>query len=371
MQWDIFCRVIDNFGDLGVCWRLSADLGERGHRVRLWVDDPAGLQWMAPGAVDGQWPNIQVFDWEQSKRPHLLAALTPADVWIEAFGCELATEFVDWRVRSSGPDDPSGHQRPVWINLEYLSAESFVERCHGLPSPVMSGPAKGWAKHFFYPGFTAGTGGLLREPGLLQRQRQLATDAQRGQWLLRHGIAWHGESLVSMFCYGPAALPSVLAQLDAHSLPMHLLVTAGRAAAAVQAAVAGANWQNLRITYLPALTQNQYDELLSVCDLNFVRGEDSLVRALWAGKPLVWNIYPQEDDAHIAKLQAFLDVMGATAPWRGFHAAWNGLPTQGAPTALPLADLQSWSQTVQGVRRALAQRDDLLTQLLQFVLKKR
>jgi hypothetical protein len=23
LHWDIFCRVIDNFGDIGVCWRLA------------------------------------------------------------------------------------------------------------------------------------------------------------------------------------------------------------------------------------------------------------------------------------------------------------------------------------------------------------
>ena len=48
-SWDIFCKVIDNYGDMGVCWRLAADLASRAHRVRLWVDDLAALSWMAPG----------------------------------------------------------------------------------------------------------------------------------------------------------------------------------------------------------------------------------------------------------------------------------------------------------------------------------
>ncbi|MEO7887531.1 MAG: elongation factor P maturation arginine rhamnosyltransferase EarP, partial [Polaromonas sp.] len=43
LQWDIFCKVIDNFGDIGVCWRLAADLASRGHKVRLWVDDASAL----------------------------------------------------------------------------------------------------------------------------------------------------------------------------------------------------------------------------------------------------------------------------------------------------------------------------------------
>ena len=116
MLWDIFCRVIDNLGDLGVCWRLSADLAARGHRVRLWVDDGAALQWMAPGAVEGDWPGVQVLPWEQSCLAQTLQSLPPADVWIEAFGCDIPLPFVAHRVIA-------GDKRPAWITLEYLSAE--------------------------------------------------------------------------------------------------------------------------------------------------------------------------------------------------------------------------------------------------------
>ena len=52
-SWDIFCQVIDNFGDIGVCWRLAADLAARGHQVRLWVDDASALHWMAPQGAAG------------------------------------------------------------------------------------------------------------------------------------------------------------------------------------------------------------------------------------------------------------------------------------------------------------------------------
>ena len=39
-DWDVFCRVIDNFGDIGVCWRLARQLaGDFALHVRLWVDD--------------------------------------------------------------------------------------------------------------------------------------------------------------------------------------------------------------------------------------------------------------------------------------------------------------------------------------------
>ena len=109
LLWDIFCRVIDNFGDLGVCWRLSADLARRGHSVRLWVDDASALQWMAPGALQGEWPGVQVLRWEQSHDTPSLATLAPADVWIEGFGCEIAPEFIATRAYSTRA------YRPKWL----------------------------------------------------------------------------------------------------------------------------------------------------------------------------------------------------------------------------------------------------------------
>ena len=375
--WDIFCRVIDNFGDVGVCWRLCADLAARGHTVRLWLDDPQALPWMAPGALEGRWQSVEVRPWSEASNRAALAALAPAQVWIESFGCDLPTEFVAARARAQVA---SGQAPPTWINLEYLSAESFVERCHGLPSPVMSGPAKGWTKHFFYPGFTPRTGGLLREPGLLQ-QRSAFNPAARRQWLQRHGIADCGEALVSLFCYASAPAELLLAKLRALSVPAHLLVTEGQARDAVEQALAHTPQApgQLRISYLPLLSQTEFDALLWACDLNFVRGEDSLVRALWAGRPFVWQIYPQDDGAHRAKLDAFLETLIAPPEVRAWHAQWNGLAHWDARLALPLdtptagaqppASVQSggWRAWAQAVAQQLARQTDLVSQLCDFV----
>ena len=44
LSWDIFCTVVDNYGDIGVCWRLARQLAaEHGFAVRLWVDDLASF----------------------------------------------------------------------------------------------------------------------------------------------------------------------------------------------------------------------------------------------------------------------------------------------------------------------------------------
>lgn len=373
-RWDVFCRVIDNHGDLGVCWRLARQLAARGQRVRLWVDDARALDWMAPGARQGGVDGVQVLAWTQPLAPGLLAALPPADVWVEAFGCEVAPEFIAARALQMSASSPNGIETapPVWLNLEYLSAEPWVERMHALPSPVLHGPAAGWTKWFFYPGFTPRTGGLLREADLAARQAGF----DRSAWLQAQGLAPPGETLISLFCYEPPALDDWLAQLHDGPAATRLLVTAGRAGAAVSSSQMSRprtadGREQLSISYLPYMTQIDYDHLLWSCDLNFVRGEDSLVRALWAGAPFVWQLYPQHDDAHHAKLDAFLRWLDAPASLADFHRAWNGA----APGPLPRIELAralpAWRACVHAARARLLAQDELATQLLRLVAEKR
>ncbi len=379
MLWDIFCRVIDNFGDIGVCWRLSADLASRGHSVRLWVDDASALQWMAPGALEGHWPGVQVLPWQRSSEPEPLQPLALADVWIEAFGCDLPHTFVAHFVQlvsgGGGPATKACKSQPVWINLEYLSAEPYVERSHGLPSPLMQGPAKGWTKFFFYPGLSDKTGGLLREP-TIPAAGQAPTPALRSEFFSRFGIPWQGERVCSLFCYEPPLLQALLDQFSDGAEPVLLLVTPGRASNAVQA-LAGqkSSIGMLQIHYLPTLTQADYDKLLANCDVNFVRGEDSVLRALWAGRPFVWQIYPQDDQAHATKLEAFMGQLQFGTSVRALHRAWNGLTTAaqqaGALEALQVQASPEWQAQALAARQRLFKLPDLTTGLLQFVQKNR
>ncbi|WHZ12101.1 MAG: hypothetical protein OJF60_002542 [Burkholderiaceae bacterium] len=356
MLWDLFCKVIDNYGDIGVCWRLAADLAARGAQVRLWVDDASALAWMAPDGCLG----VTVLPWERATRP---AGLAPPDVLVEAFGCTIAPEYIAHCAEQA----LATAKKRLWINLEYLSAEPFAVRSHGLPSPVLGAP--GIAKFFFYPGFTEQTGGLLREPDLLARQRRF----DRAAWLRRLRIPAARERLISLFCYEPPMLPALLRRLADEPAQTALLVTAGRANLAARSALARLDaddpgWNRrgaLALHFLPALTQRDYDHLLWACDLNFVRGEDSLVRALWAGKPFVWQIYPQQDGAHGPKLDAFLDWLDPPPGWRRFHTAWNGFCGDGIE--LPAPGAQDWAAAAQAGRTRLLAQPDLTTRLLRFV----
>ncbi len=372
LRWDVFCRVIDNHGDLGVCWRLCADLAQRGHPVRLWVDDASALAWMASqGCAD-----VEVRAWPTDATLQALAqdpAFKVADVVVEAFGCELPQAFQALIVRGTPP---------VWINLEYLSAEDYVARSHGLASPVMSGPAKGCTKWFFFPGFTPDTGCLLRESNLEERQAGFDADA----WLAQLGLPLRAKAQrASLFCYEPPALAKWLQQLAADATPTDVLVAPRRPHAAVQVALnqlgwteATQSWQQgapvmqgaLALHSLPYLSQTDFDHLLWSCHINMVRGEDSLVRALWAGQPFVWHIYPQDDNAHHDKLLAFESALDMPADLRKFHAIWNGLETGPLP-ALSRAAIDDWPIWAQQTQMRLWAQTDLTAQLISFVAQKR
>jgi uncharacterized repeat protein (TIGR03837 family) len=375
MLWDIYCRVVDNYGDIGVCWRLAADLAGRGDGVRLWIDDASALAWMAP---DGA-PGVQVRPWPAAVDAGSGATEPPANVVIEAFGCALPPQVVTamaaQATQAAQTAQAARGRAPVWINLEYLSAEDYVERSHGLPSPQADGPGRGLTKWFFYPGFTAGTGGLLREPDLAQRQAQFDARA----WQRAHGIVpAAGERCVSLFCYDNPALAALIDALG--DQPTLLLATAGHAARQI-GAVLGPNMRcgSLRAQLVPALTQRDYDHLLWSCDLNLVRGEDSFVRAQWAGKPFLWQIYPQDDGVHALKLGAFEQrLLAGAAPELAAAVTqagrvWNGLAPPGPQgDVLPRSALwPAWQSHCVAWRDRLRALPDLSSSLQAFVLEHR
>jgi uncharacterized repeat protein (TIGR03837 family) len=342
LRWDIFCRVIDHHGDLGVCWRLAHDLAEHGDAVRLWVDDPSALTWMAPqGHL-----RVAALHW------HGAVNAQPQDMVVEAFGCDPPPSFVRAMAASSTP--------PVWINLEYLSAESYVERSHGLASPQTIGPGKGLTKWFFYPGFTPATGGLIRENHL-----PLVPSRTRRAVL---GVRAH-ERAVSLFAYAHAPFADLLDRLDHR--PTAVLLCAGVSQAPALACFdsAGRRGQHLRCIVLPYLSQNQYDELLADCDINLVRGEDSLVRAMWAGRPFVWHAYRQDDGAHAVKVQTLLALMRLPAEVAALWRAWNGL-ADGPQSSIGWPEHANWAVRCEKWRETLFQQQSLTVQLRQFAASK-
>lgn len=318
-RWDIFCTVVDNFGDIGVCWRLATQLAKRhGIYVRLWLDDLNSLQALCPLVapdVDQQVvQGVEIHPWRAD-----FPAVTAAEVVIEAFACELPPSYLESMAACPA--------KPLWINLEYLTAEPWAADCHGMASPHPQLPL---TKYFYFPGFTERTGGLLAADDFSQAATALANS-------LGMSTPQPGELRVSLFGYEN---PGVMALLQAFSQSIFSVtcwLPVGRLLPQVAEWLGERELQanqvvrrgNLSLHVLPFMPQPVYDALLWLCDVNFVRGEDSFVRAQWAGRPLVWHIYPQPDGAHQPKLDAFLSLYTRQLPPQvaadvtAFWQAWN------------------------------------------------
>lgn len=366
---DIFCRVVDNFGDIGVCWRLAQQLAKdyAPLQVRLLVDDLHTFARLEP-TLNCTLPQqnlrgIQIQQW------HADTHITPAaDLVIEGFACRPPESYLQqMAVRTP---------TPVWLNLEYLSAENWVDDCHKQASLH---PRLPLTQYFFFPGFSARSGGLLREPNLLTDTLSLQRSAlaQQALWTilgLAHAIPPQALK-VSLFAYENLVALDLLQALTTGPGHTWVLVPEGRILTVLadtfgQPLQAGDRLQqgNMTLQVLPFLSPAQYDQLLQASDLNCVRGEDSLVRAIWAGKPLLWQIYPQDEQAHLPKLQAYCQQMQAsTGPqplWETAMLAWSGAGSVDWPAFL--SALPALTPSSQRWCEQLASRPDLAAQIMAF-----
>jgi uncharacterized repeat protein (TIGR03837 family) len=368
--------VVDNLGDAAICWRLARQLAnEYSLAVRLWIDQPQALSRLVPGARPGQMQDrVSIECWrDDDPRLSLTRSEQLADVVIAGFECELP----------AGYRHAMTSRRPVWINLDYLSAQAWVDTHHGLPSPK----SDGLTEYFFFPGFTSESGGLLREADLIDRCEQFDCDpSARIDFLRSLDIdARPGERFMSLFCYPDSPVAELIDGLKAIE---------GQVSAAPGKPE---NWQLLipegiapelsvrrGVRRVPFLSQTDYDRLLWSCDLNWVRGEDSLVRALWSGRPLIWQAYRQTGEAHRPKLKAMIDrwLKDAELPdpaataWRKAHTAWNTAPDPASRALITAAlppTLEQLPAIAAGARRwrtAQIGQSDLARRLVAFTAGK-
>lgn len=375
-SWDVFCRVVDNYGDAAVCWRLARQLAaEHGARVRLWIDALDALHALFPEVVrdrDAQSvAEVDIRHWSAASDFGL-----PADIAVDAFGGGLPDAYVAAMARR---DPPS-----LWIILEYLSAEPWVVGHHGLPSPHPRLPI---ARHFFFPGVVPGTGGVLKEASLEPRRDAFQRDRGRQAAFWRDlGFAPpdQGSIAVSLFGYENPAVAELMhvwalsARQVVAAVPRSSLRSQASAFFGVADPDDGSTLRrgSLEARWVPFLPQPRYDELLWACDWNFVRGEDSFVRAQWALRPFVWHIYPQQERAHRVKLEAFLEIYceGLEPPTEAaLRALWHGWNEPAAPAGLMRAAWESLNghqdrlrQHARGWAARLALPGDLAANLAHF-----
>jgi uncharacterized repeat protein (TIGR03837 family) len=298
MRWDIFCQIVDNYGDAGVCWRLARSLTSlHGQDVRIFCDDLPTLNLLASGVDPEIKCRIDIQPWEASHHNSRHPVETP-DVVIEAFGCDLPERYLAGLLIAP--------KKTIIINLEYLTAEPWIVDFHRKASPQ----AHGIPKYFFFPGFQENAGGILIDPVPVDPSltKQFIPESLKTSWKL---LRPHAKR-ISIFCYPGVPLLKWLEDLSTLDENFDIVLTHGQREqlqfSSTHPTQPLALPDSIQLISIPFISQDEYDWVLSQCDFNIVRGEDSFVRAQLAGKPFIWHIYPQDDGAHKTKLAAFLDL---------------------------------------------------------------
>ena len=302
--WDIFCKVIDNFGDIGVSYRLTKELATNNQKIRLFVSDLKAFNRIEPKVNINLYhqsldDNIEIILWNnQSESLNLIKQLTPSNIIIEMFACNLPEIYISKITNEN-----------IWINLEYLSAEDWVEEYHQKLSYE-----GGHFKYFFFPGFTSKTGGVNFEGKYLNKLPKQCKNQILEKLNINRYVS-NNTLLCSIFCYENNVILKLLCNIKKDVLFIipqsifsdYLLDKASSIGLTKIDETLLKNENNIFIKIIPMTNQENYDNLLLSCDLNIVRGEDSFVRAQILSKPFIWNIYQQKDNIHLVKLKSFLD----------------------------------------------------------------
>jgi uncharacterized repeat protein (TIGR03837 family) len=236
----------------------------------------------------------------------------PANGVVCGFGCTLNDEYLIKLVAIK--------PQSAYLHLEYLSAESWVEGTHGL---ISIHPRWLTRQRFCNPGFNAKTGGLLHEALAFGEIQALATLAQWGSHVPAQSLR------VFAFAYPTPSWAAFIAAAAQSQRAIHWVLPQGAAGEQL--------WQALRglpqhsFTRLPYVSQAQFDAALRSCQAAWVRGEDSAVTTMFAGLPMLWQLYPQDDGAEKVKMTAYVDAVAQALPqleclkWRSAMEATNGM----------------------------------------------
>lgn len=294
MEITVLCKVVDNFGDIGVCWRLARKLKRiaPSNEINLIVDDLDSFSKIC-GTVNPA-VSLQVIDDIKiygSKSDEFCYKEFSGEknvrlqVILECFQCGRP----DWLEKILF-DDELNHTVQI-IMIDYLSAEDYAESFHKLQSLTRRGKVK---KVNFMPGFTSKTGGLT-------------IDENWNSLLPRNS-----SGPVLFFSYGrnwQPVIKGIERGMKAVCGSNKIMVAQGIGKASFIKSWKKTDCHTMELTELDYLNQNDWDEMMKNCSFLFIRGEESLSRACLSGIPFVWHAYPQSDEYQLVKVNALLGRM--------------------------------------------------------------
>ncbi len=302
---DIFCEIIDNFGDIGVVYRVSKELKKIFQNVRIIIVLNRLEEFKAINKrvkdVDYQEIDGLIYITEKYLEDNIDSFGT-ADIFIEAFGCNVFEGYIKKAKESS----------KLWINLEYLSGEKWIEDFHLQESLIDSKTLK---KIFYMPGFSEKSGGVIIDSSFLERKEYGAENREKVLEKYFPNCDFNNKLVGTIFSY-ERNFENLLDVLKDYGKETFLILMGEKTHKSFSEILQKKLTENFgkivkydKITMLYAdfLSQEEYEEVISAVDFNFTRGEDSFVRGILLGKPFMWHIYLQEEKAHMDKIKAFTE----------------------------------------------------------------
>ena len=302
---DIFCEIIDNFGDIGVVYRISKELKKifQNVRIRIVLNRLEEFKAINKKVKDTDYQEIDGLICVTEKYvKENIETFGVSDVFIEAFGCNVSEEYVKQAKENS----------KLWINLEYLSGEKWIEDFHLCESLIDSKTLK---KIFFMPGFSEKSGGVIIDSGFLERMKYGKENRDEVFKKYFKDFDLKDKFIGTVFSY-EKNFENLLETLKNYEKETVLLLMGEKTQKSFSEILKKnltedygniVKYGKITMIYSDFFSQEEYEEIISASDFNFTRGEDSFVRGIILGKPFMWHIYLQEEKAHMDKIKAFTE----------------------------------------------------------------
>lgn len=304
MEITVLCKVVDNFGDIGVVFRLCRALSElkKNLEIRLVVSNLDSFAKISKG-IDStktfqEFRGWKVFDWNDNALCKKEFSKNPPEFILECFQCGRP-EWLEELLFS-----PQFNLNIQIVNVEYLTAESWADDFHLLKSGTRSAKIK---KINFMPGFTKKTGGLILDKNFMccLSEKKFALNLVKQNLDKKILSEDFSDSFKILIFSYPKNFDFLASAIKEFSFLKKIIVFVASGAGADSAKISLKKFK-VDFVCLPFIQQEVWDAFLSLMDFSFVRGEDSFSRCCLFGNPFIWNIYPQEEEFHIVKLNAFL-----------------------------------------------------------------
>lgn len=304
MEITVLCKVVDNFGDIGVVFRLCRALSElkKNLEIRLVVSNLDSFAKISKGIDSSktfqEFRGWKVFDWNDNALCKKEFSKNPPEFILECFQCGRP-EWLEELLFS-----PQFNLNVQIVNVEYLTAESWADDFHLLKSGTRSAKIK---KINFMPGFTKKTGGLILDKNFMRclSEKKFALNLVKQNLDKKILSEDFSDSFKILIFSYPKNFDFLASAIKEFSFLKKIIVFVASGAGADSAKISLKKFK-VDFVCLPFMQQEVWDAFLSLMDFSFVRGEDSFSRCCLFGNPFIWNIYPQEEEFHIVKLNAFL-----------------------------------------------------------------